>query len=176
MAYNPMMMMGSMAAQSIADARRNRQAGKESQPEWRLTRPAAVLSTSQRLMCNRPDGGWLSFWYQDLSEHHIDLATRTLVMAFDQDQCAPVRLQGPATPAIALWSAVGVYGDAWKDDPRLAALFTPSPAHQQRLREANAPTATHGLDPDDYQWAQEQANRLARAQQSRTSTTSDREL
>ncbi len=175
MAYNPVMMMGSMAVQGIADARRNRQASQQSQPEWRLTRPASVLTTDQRVMCNRPDGGWLSFWYQDLSEHHIDLSTRTLVMAFDQDQCAPVRLQGPAMPAIALWSSVGIYGDAWKDDPRLSALSTPSPAQQQRQRETNARNSTHDLNDEDRQWAQEQARRYARAQQSR-STASGREL
>lgn len=177
MAYNPMLMMGTMAAQAIADRRRNQQDAKQSQPEWRLTRPASVLTTTQRIMCNRPDGGWLSFWYHDLAEHHIDLPTRTLVMAFNHDQCAPVRLQGPATPAIALWSAVQVYGGAWKTDPRLAALLTPSPAQQQRHQETTAPTAAHGLRPEAYQWAQHQAAaHRARTDHSRTHSTSGREL
>lgn len=174
MAYNPMLMMGTMAAQAVADARRNRQAAKQSQPEWRHTRPATVITTTERIMCNRPDGGWLSFWYQDLAEHHIDLPARTLVMAFNHDQCAPLRLQGPATPAIALWSAVQVYGDAWRTDPRLAALRTPSPAHQQR--DATTTAATHGFSPAAYQWAQNQAAaHRARTEQSRTHTTSARE-
>ena len=175
MAYNPLLMMGTMAVQAVADARRNRHNAKQAQPEWRLTRPASVITTTERIMCNRPDGGWLSFWYQDLAEHHIDLPTRTLVMAFTHDQCAPVRLQGPAVPAIALWSAVQVYGDAWKTDPRLAPLLTPSPAPQQRHRD-NAPTAAHGLSPEDYHWAQQHAAaHRARTEQSRTHTTSGRE-
>ncbi|MCB1290780.1 MAG: hypothetical protein KDB45_04520 [Mycobacterium sp.] len=173
MAYNPMLMMGTMAAQAIADRRRNRQDAKQSQPEWRLERNASVLTTTQRIMCNRPDGGWLSFWYQDLAEHHIDLPTRTLVMAFNHDQCAPLRLQGPATPAIALWSAVQVYGDAWKTDPRLAPLLTPRTPHQQR--DAAHPAITHGLSPAAYHWAQHQAD-AHRARTARTPTTSGRDL
>ena len=181
MAYNPMLMLGTMAAQAALDGRRNRQAAKQSQPEWRLTRPASVLTTTARIMCNRPDGGWMSFWYQDLAEHHIDLPTRTLVMAFNHDQCAPVRLQGPATPVIALWSAVQIYGDSWKADPRLTALFTPSPAHQQH-RNISAPNASHGhaphgLNPAAYQWAQQQAAaHRARTNPSRAHTTSGRDL
>ena len=157
MAYNPMLMMGTMAAQAIADRRRNRQDAKQSQPEWRLERNASVLTTTQRIMCNRPDGGWLSFWYQDLAEHHIDLPTRTLVMAFNHDQCAPLRLQGPATPAIALWSAVQVYGDAWKTDPRLAPLLTPRTPQQQHHQDRTTTVTTHGLTPEQHHWAQQQA-------------------
>ena len=173
MAYNPTLMLGTMAVQALADRRRNRHDAQQAQPEWRLTRPASVITTTERIMCNRPDGGWLSFWYQDLSEHHIDLPQRTLVLAFHHQQCAPVRLQGPATPAIALWSAVQVYGDAWKTDPRLAALLTPNPAEQQQRRRE--PTAT--LSPEAHQWAQQQAAaHRARTEQHRTQPTSGREL
>lgn len=84
-----------------------------------------------------------------------------------------MRLQGPATPAIALWSAVQVYGDAWKTDPRLAALLTPNPAEQQQRRRE--PTAT--LSPEAHQWAQQQAAaHRARTEQHRTQPTSGREL
>lgn len=175
MAYNPTLMLGTMAVQAIADRRRNRQDAQQAQPEWRMTRPASVITTTERIMCNRPDGGWLSFWYQDLAEHHIDLPQRTLVMAFHHNQCAPVRLQGPATPAIALWSAVQVYGEAWKTDPRLAALLTPSPAQQQRARETTASAA--GLSPEAYQWAQQHAAaHRGRTEQHRTHHTSGRQL
>lgn len=168
MAYNPVLMMGTMAVQAVADARRHRHNARQAQPEWRLTRPASVITTTERIMCNRPDGGWLSFWYQDLAEHHIDLPRRTLVMAFAHDQCAPVRLQGPAVPAIALWSAVQVYGDAWKTDPRLSALLTPRAAHHHR----DHPPAAHGLTPEQLRWAQQQADAHRARTPSRTHTTS----
>lgn len=157
MAYNPLLMMGTMAVQAVADARRNRHNAKQAQPEWRLDRPASVITTTERIMCNRPDGGWLSFWYQDLAEHHIDLPRRQLVMAFTHDQCAPVRLQGPAVPAIALWSAVQVYGDAWKTDPRLAPLLTPRTPQQQHHQDRTTTVTTHGLTPEQHHWAQQQA-------------------
>ena len=174
MAYNPTLMLGTMAVQALADRRRNRQDAQQAQPEWRMTRPASVITTTERIMCNRPDGGWLSFWYQDLAEHHIDLPQRTLVMAFHHQQCAPVRLQGPATPAIALWSAVQVYGDAWKTDPRLTALLTPSPHQQQRQQD---PAGRASLSPEAYQWAQRNAAaHRARTEQHRTQPTSGREL
>ena len=98
MAYNPTLMLGTMAVQALAERRRNRHDAQQAQPEWRMTRPASVITTTERIMCNRPDGGWLSFWYQDLTEHHIDLPRRTLVLAFHHQRCAPVRLEGPAHP------------------------------------------------------------------------------
>ena len=174
MAYNPTLMLGTMAVQALAERRRNRHDAQQAQPEWRMTRPASVITTTERIMCNRPDGGWLSFWYQDLTEHHIDLPRRTLVLAFHHQQCAPVRLQGPATPAIALWSAVQVYGDAWKTDPRLTALLTPRANQQQRQQE---PAGRASLSPEAYQWAQRNAAaHRARTEQQRTQTTSGREL
>ena len=174
MAYNPTLMLGTMAVQALAERRRNRHDAQQAQPEWRMTRPASVITTTERIMCNRPDGGWLSFWYQDLTEHHIDLPRRTLVLAFHHQQCAPVRLEGPATPAIALWSAVQVYGDAWKTDPRLTALLTPRANQQQRQQE---PAGRASLSPEAYQWAQRNAAaHRARTEQQRTQTTSGREL
>ena len=174
MAYNPVLMMGTMAVQAVADARRNRHNAKQAQPEWRLTRPASVITTTDRIMCNRPDGGWISFWYQDLAEHHIDLPRRQLVMAFTHDQCAPVRLQGPAVPAIALWSAVQVYGDAWKTDPRLAPLLTPRTPQQQHHQDRTTTGTTHGLTPEQHHWAQQQA--AARRNRTPSRATTGREL
>ena len=81
----------------------------------------------------------------------------------------------------ALWSAVQIYGDSWKADPRLTALFTPSPAHQQH-RNISATNASHGqpphgLKPAAYQWAQQQAAaHRARTSPSRAHTTSGRDL
>lgn len=110
-------------------------------PGWHLRRSGDVLVTSHRIMASRPQGGWLAFWYQDLAEWHTDLPTRTLTMSFAEDQCAPVRLHGPAVPAIALWSAQAVFGAEWQNDPRLIALATPSPAAQHRREQERAAAA-----------------------------------
>lgn len=183
-AYNPIMMLGSYAAQSIINSRLERRAARDQELDWRLQRPTTVLTTSDRIMCERPDGAWISFWYQDFSDYHPDLATRTLTIAFTEGQCAPLRLTGPATPAITLWSAIAAYGSHWKDDPRLDALLTPLRAQrQQRNIDRVVHTPEAGVDrsnpitemvrrvdhPDAYahRWAYQHVDRSRVAHQTR---------
>ena len=136
LATRPAMMLASMAAQSVINRRRERQEARDAAVIWQPPRTAEVLTTTARIMCRREDGAWNSFWYQDMCDYHPDLSARTLTMGFAENQCAPVRLSGPAVPAIALWSASAIYGSRWQDDPRLRALTTPSPAQQQRNQAA----------------------------------------
>jgi hypothetical protein len=63
----------------------------------------------------------VSLWFGACTEFYPDLQQWTLTLGFDTT--SPVRLHGPAAPALSLWSAYGVLGDAWVDDPRLAALL-----------------------------------------------------
>ncbi|MCH9737047.1 MAG: hypothetical protein K0U78_21260 [Actinomycetia bacterium] len=140
---NPLLMGAAMAGQSAVNRSRRREADRDTQPNWRNHREASVLTTNQRLMCSRPQGGWLSFWYQDLAEYHPDLAARTLTMSFHDDHTPPLQLSGPATPGIALWTAYALYGDKWRNDPRLAALTQPD---RSRETASSTPDLAAGTD------------------------------
>ncbi len=167
---NPALMAAAMATQSAINRGRRREADRDAQPSWRNHRETSVLTTNMRLMCSRPQGGWLSFWYQDLAEYHPDLTTRTLTMSFHDDHTPPLQLAGPAAPAISLWTGYALHADNWASDPRLAALIpttrsasteqtttlatpdglTPQQgaawyAEQQRPSRATRPTTDYGL-------------------------------
>ena len=53
------LMAAAMAGQGVVNNRRRREADRSSQPQWTNYREAAVLTTNQRLMCSRPDGGYV---------------------------------------------------------------------------------------------------------------------
>jgi hypothetical protein len=72
------------------------------------------------LLCNT-DRGWQNYWYGDVTEFHPDLDRWTMTLAFDG--YAPLRLSGPAAPALSLWTASAVLGQRWVSDPRLARLL-----------------------------------------------------
>ena len=114
--------LGVLAAQGIVNGRRRRRAERDLIPSWRMRQAAKVLITNQRLLCPAIDGTMLSFWFDYVSEFHPNLQARSVVFAFG-DECAPLRLDGAAVPALALWSAVGIYGPNWSADPRLAAVL-----------------------------------------------------
>lgn len=160
---NPLLMAGAMATQGALNHGRRRRAERDSRPTWRNHRPTAVLTTNLRLMCSRPDGGYVSFWYQDLAEFYPQPHNRTLIMAFEEDHTPPLQLSGPAVPAISLWAGHAVYGDAWREHPHLAALIpnqqhrqrdTPDPAHNQQ---------TDGLTDEQRQWWTDQRERRPRS-------------
>jgi hypothetical protein len=169
LAANPVMMLGSFAAQSVINTRRARSAARNQQPDWRLQRATTVITTSQRLMCDgHPAGGWTSFWYQDFADFQPDVTARTLIIGFTDGHCAPLRLTGAAVPAISLWSAHAVYGAGCKYDPRLRALLTPPPA--EHTVDHNNPTPemlrrTGYPDADTYRWAYRHTQTAARATQ-----------
>lgn len=154
---NPVLMAGAMAAQSAVNRSRRRRADRDTQPAWRNHRQSCVLTTNLRLMCSRPQGGWLSFWYQDLAEFYPDAAARTLTMSFHDDHTPPLKLSGPATPAISLWSGYALYGDNWRNEPGLAILTHPDRQTPERTATPN------GLTDEQYDaWRAEQDKRRGR--------------
>jgi len=154
---NPILMGGAMATQGAINRRRRRHADRDAHPTWRNHREVAVLTTNLRLMCSRPDGGYVSFWYQDLTEFYPDPDTRTLTMAFDEDHTAPLRLNGPAVPGISLWAAHALYGPAWREHPKLAALIPTDQTHSQSHPDrTQGPADTDLTDEQRRWWAQHQ--------------------
>ena len=127
------LMLGMLAAQGFVNHRRRRQARRDALPAWRSYRLATVVVTDRRIMCSALDGTLLDFWFADVTEFYPDLASRTAVFAFGED-CAPLRISGAAAPAVALWSAVGLYGYRWADDVRLQPLLTQPCQARGRVR------------------------------------------
>lgn len=114
--------LGMLAAQGIADRRRRRRAERDHVPTWRDQRYVPLTVTTHRLLCPSVEGQLESFWFVYATEFYPDLHQRSVTYAFG-DECCPLRLEGPAAPAIALWSAVEIHGPRWHEDRRLAPLL-----------------------------------------------------
>jgi hypothetical protein len=121
-AGRPAVMFGALAVQGIVNHRRKATAERKAAEQWRFRQTCSVIVTTDRLLCSTAHHGLVSFWFGACTEFYPDLQQWTLTLGFDSTH--PVRLSGPAAPALSLWSAYGVLGDAWVEDPRLAALLT----------------------------------------------------
>lgn len=138
---SPMFSLGVLGAQSVLNRRRRNRARLDAIPAWRLHRHGTVLVTDQRLICPAADGTQLmSFWFANVTEYHPNLAQRTLELAFRTAECEPLRLEGPAVPALALWASAAIYGPDWINDERIHPLLAPQ--HQQHPQTAALPAAT----------------------------------
>ncbi len=119
-AGRPAVMFGALAVQGVINHRRKVAAERKAAVQWRFHQMSNVIVTTERLLCSTVPHGLVNFWYGACSEFYPDLQNWTLTLGFDSTY--PVRFSGPATPALSLWCAYGVLGDAWSQDPRLAAL------------------------------------------------------
>jgi hypothetical protein len=117
-------MLGALAVQGVVNHRRKVDAERKAAQQWRFHQTCTVIATTDRLICGTTPHGQVSFWFGACTEFYPDLQQWTLTLGFDSTY--PVRLSGPAAPALGLWSAYGILGDAWVDDPRLAPLLTTS--------------------------------------------------
>ena len=81
-----------------------------------------MIVTTLRLICTL-SYGQVSIWHDTVAAIYPDLQQSELTLGFE-DGFPPIRLSGPAAPALSLWGARFVLGpDRWHKDPRLAALF-----------------------------------------------------
>ncbi|MEE6140637.1 hypothetical protein SKC41_30550 [Mycobacterium sp. 050128] len=119
-AGRPAVMLGALAVQGVVNHRRKTAAAQRAAAQWRFHQTCPVIVTTERLICTTAPHGLVSFWFGACTEFYPDLQQWTLTLGFDSSY--PVRLSGPAAPALSLWSAHGILGDAWVDDPRLALL------------------------------------------------------
>ncbi len=116
----PAVMFGALAVQGVVNHRRKVAAERKAAEQWRFQQTCTVIATTDRLICSTAPHGQVSFWFGACTEFYPDLQQWTLTLGFDSTY--PVRLIGPAAPALSLWSAYGVLGEAWVNDPRLAPL------------------------------------------------------
>ncbi len=119
-AGRPAVMFGALAMQGVVNHRRKVAAERKAAEQWRFQQTCTVIATTDRLICSTAPHGQVSFWFGACTEFYPDLQQWTLTLGFDSTY--PVRLIGPAAPALSLWSAYGVLGEAWVNDPRLAPL------------------------------------------------------
>lgn len=120
-AGRPAVMFGALAVQGLVNHRRKAAAQRQAAAQWRWHQTSSVIVTTDRLLCATRPHGLVSLWFSDCTEFHPDLQQWTLTLNFGS--IAPVRFSGVATAALSLFSAYGIFGDAWPDDPRLAALL-----------------------------------------------------
>lgn len=118
---NPTFVLGALAAGALVNNSRKRAAERNAAMMWREDQQSPFLVTNHRLLCHTVAKGWLSFYFNAVTEFHPDLNNWSLVLAFNGAE--PLRLSGPAAPALALWCGHGILGDRWIDDPRLAPLL-----------------------------------------------------
>lgn len=116
----PAVMAGALAASAVVNHRRKVAARREAEVCWRDAQPARVWATTHRLVADTTFG-LVSFYYESASEFYPDLDNWNLTLGFDES-CPPLRLSGPAAPAICLWAATAILGDRWLRDPRMARL------------------------------------------------------
>jgi hypothetical protein len=120
-AGRPAVMFGALAVQGVVNHRRKTAAAQRAAAQWRYHQTCPVIVTTDRLICTTAPHGMVSLWFGACTEFYPDLQQWTFTLGFDSTY--PLRLSGPAAPALSLWSAYGVLGDAWVDDPRLALLL-----------------------------------------------------
>jgi hypothetical protein len=120
-AGRPAVMFCALAVQGMVHHRRKVAAERKAMEQWRFHQTSSVIVTTERLTCSTAPHGMVSFWFGACTEFYPDLQQWTLTLGLDSTY--PVRLSGPAAPALSLSSAYGVLGDVWVDDPRLAALL-----------------------------------------------------
>ena len=135
-----------------------------------MTRPASVITTTERIMCTRPDGAGCRSGTKISPNTTSTCPSGPSSWPSTTSSAPPCASKAP-TPAIALWSAVQVYGDAWKTDPDSPRSPQPQNTNNAAL---NRPPP---LSPEAYQWAEQHAAaHRARTEQHRTQPTSGREL
>ena len=110
-----------LAASAIGNSARKRAAQRNAQVTWREHQHVSVIVTNHRFLCHTRVRGWLSFYFSGVSEFYPDLHGWNVTLVFENGD--PLQLSGPSTPALSLWSAIGILGPRWADDPRLAPLL-----------------------------------------------------
>jgi hypothetical protein len=116
----PAVMVGALAVNAAINHGRKVAARRKAQLRWRDEQRVQVIATNYRLLCNT-DQGWEAYWYGDVTEFYPDLDRWSMTLGFDG--FPPLRLCGPAAPALCLWTATAVLGERWVSDPRLVRLL-----------------------------------------------------
>jgi hypothetical protein len=113
--------LGAMGVNMLMNEYRKSEAQRRAAIQWRDNQISSVVVTSKRLLCGIKTGRRLEFYFSRISEFLPDLDNWSVTLAFS-GQAAPLRLTGAPVPAVALWTAYGIYGERWAGNPSLARL------------------------------------------------------
>lgn len=100
-----------LAATAIGNATRRRQAEAMAQSQWREQQIVQTLVTTHRILCQRSDGAWLSFYFSGVTNIDADAGTGTLILQFPDAE--PLMLGGPGglfAAVVAVWALHGYEG------------------------------------------------------------------
>lgn len=100
-----------LAATALGNASRRRQAIAMAQAQWREQQVVQTLVTTHRILCQRSDGSWLSFYYSGVTNIDADTGTGTLILQFPDAE--PLMLGGPGgmfSAVVAVWALHGHEG------------------------------------------------------------------
>ncbi|MFG1784126.1 hypothetical protein ACGFIU_16945 [Rhodococcus oryzae] len=118
---HPAFVLSTLAVGAMVNGSRKRAARRDATMAWRETQQSSFLVTNRGILCHTTAKGWLRFDFAMVSEFHPDLPNWSVSLGFQE--AAPLRLSGPAAPALALWCGHGILGNQWSADPRLAPLL-----------------------------------------------------
>jgi hypothetical protein len=118
---NPAVMLGSFAAAGVINHRRKVRARRDAALQLRDHQNSGFIATNQRLLVHT-SRGWGTYAYSAMTEFYPDLENWTLTIGFG-DRGAPMLLNGPPVPAIALVVAAATTPDRWMHDPRLRGIL-----------------------------------------------------
>jgi len=83
-----------VAATTLGNRARRRQAEAMAQQQWREQQSVYAIVTNCRVLCQKADGTWLSFYYSGVTSMDVDSTTGTLILQFPDTQ--PLMLGGAA--------------------------------------------------------------------------------
>lgn len=110
-----------LGANAIGNASRRSAAQRAAMTQWREFQQVRVIVTDRRLLCQRADGVWLSFYYRGAHALYPEAGNWSLVL--DYPETSPVRFGGWGAPIAAVAAVWALYGkDGLRDHPGLAPL------------------------------------------------------
>lgn len=118
---SPAAVLGFVAVTAAVNTSRRNRAIADAQPTWRELQPTPIIATNLRILCAVGSQGWLSFWFNGLSELYPDPTNWSLTMVYPEVE--PLRLTGLAVPYLSVHVTRSVMPDSWQDHPGLAPLL-----------------------------------------------------
>jgi len=128
-ATNPGMFLALNALNAAVNAQRKAAARRDMELMWRDLQDVAIIGTNHRLICNVQRHGWLSFYFNSVSEFYPEPANWMVTFAFQNSE--PLRLEGLTAPTLAVFSGWCVLGDRWSSDPGLAPVVEAAEAKRE---------------------------------------------
>lgn len=100
-----------LAATVLGNNSRRKQAQLAAQAQWREQQVVRIIATTHRILCQRSDNTWLSFYHNSVSNIDANSASGTLILQYQDTQ--PLMLGGEGAlfaSVVSIWALHGVQG------------------------------------------------------------------